>query len=132
MFRDLSKKFIHYHGFSILCAIGIFILCTIQIPPDDNLPAFPNFDKVVHFTMYFTLSIAVILESFKIRMTSWKDIFKAFAVAIIVSAVFGAAIEFIQQDLTSYRSGDIMDWVFDMGGSVAACLVIGLIRLAFR
>jgi VanZ family protein len=132
MFRSFFNKFVQYHGFSILCGIGILILCTIRIPKQDEVPEFPNFDKFVHCTMYFMLSMAVILETIKTKKQSGKNIFRTFLIAIITSAIFGALIEVIQSKFTTYRSGDIMDWVFDMGGAILACLVIGLIRLAFR
>ncbi|MDD4921899.1 MAG: VanZ family protein [Bacteroidales bacterium] len=132
MIRHFTKKFIQYHGFSILCAIGIFTLCTIQIPPQDEVSFFPNFDKLVHFTMYFILSLALILETLQIKAKSKKNIFGIYISAIIASALLGGAIEFVQSGFTDYRSGDIMDWVFDMGGAVSACTLIGLIRLAFR
>ena len=132
MTRRLANKFIQYHGFSILCGLGILILCTIRIPPQDNVSMFPNFDKFVHFMMYFSLSIAIILETLKLKSQAGKSIFRTFIAALIISAVFGALIEFIQGTFTSYRSASFMDWVADMAGSVLACLFIGLIHLAFR
>ena len=132
MLKKLINRLRQYHGFSILCGIGIFILCTIKIPPQDNLPEFPNFDKFVHLMMYFFLSIAVILETVNIKSESVKAIFKTFLTAIIVTAIFGGMIELIQSGMTDYRSGDMTDWFFDIGGSVLACLTIGLVRLASR
>ena len=132
MLKKLINRLRQYHGFSILCGIGIFILCTIKIPPQDNLPEFPNFDKFVHLMMYFFLSIAVILETVNIKSESVKAIFKTFLTAIIVTAIFGGMIELIQSGMTDYRSGDMTDWFFDIGGSVLACLTIGLARLASR
>lgn len=132
MSSNLIKTLMKFHVFSILCGTSIFILCTIQIPPEDNISQFPNFDKFVHFMMYFALSTAVILETLNIRSGSGKDLLRAFLAAIIVSAIFGGLIEFIQSGFTDYRSGDIMDWVFDLAGSVSSCLLTGLIRLAFR
>jgi len=132
MLKKLINRLRQYHGFSILCGIGIFILCTIKIPSQDNIPAFPNFDKFVHLMMYFVMSIAVILETIKIKSESVKAIFKTFLTAIIVTAIFGGMIEIIQSGMTDYRSGDMTDWLFDIGGSVLACLTIGLARLASR
>lgn len=132
MCSSFFKKFIQYHGFSILCGLGILILCTIQIPPEDNLPLFPNFDKVVHFFMYFILSLLVILETIKTKALKGKSILRTFVAAILVSFLFGGAIEIIQGSMTDYRSADILDLFCDMGGSVAACLLIGSVRHAFR
>jgi len=129
---SFAKKFIKFHGFSILCSMCILILCTIKLPDQDQVSLFPNFDKFVHFMMYFSLSTILILETIGLKNFSIKGFLRACLIAIITTLILGGLIEIIQSDFTSYRSGDIIDWLSDMGGSVSACLVTGLIRLAFR
>jgi len=126
------KKFIKFHGFSILCSICILILCVVKLPNQNSMSLFPNFDKFVHFMMYFSLSTILILETIGSQKKSIRNFLRTALVALITSLILGGLIEIIQSDFTTYRSGDIMDWLFDISGSVAACLVIGLIRLAFR
>jgi VanZ family protein len=134
MFRNLFKIFIKFHGFTICCGIGILILCIIKIPQQWDIPQFqfPNFDKVVHFTMYFTLSIAFILESEGMRTKPGKKNVKPYIAAFLLSAIFGGLIEIMQGTLTTYRSCDVFDWLTDMGGALIGCIVIGLLRRAFR
>lgn len=134
MFCNLFKTFIKFHGFTICCGIGILILCIIKIPQQWDRPQFrfPNFDKVVHFTMYFTLSIAFILESEGIRLKPGKNNRKPYIAAFLLSAILGGLIEIMQGTLTTYRSCDIFDWLTDMGGALIGCMVIGLLRRAFR
>jgi len=132
MLKTITDKIIRFHGISILCGIGIFILCVIKLPPQENLAEIPFFDKIVHFIMYLSFSLAVILETFTIKSWSEKSILRTYFAALSISAIFGGLIELIQGYLTEYRSADIIDWGFDMGGSLAACLMIELIRRAFR
>jgi len=132
MSGSFTKKFIRFHGFSILCSICILILCTIKLPDQGQVSLFTNFDKFVHFMMYFSLSTILILETIGSKKNSIKSFLWTSLIAIITTLILGGLIEIIQSDFTSYRSGDILDWYFDIGGAVAACLVTGLIRLAFR
>lgn len=132
MLRNLFQTFSKYHVYSIVCAIGITVLCTIQIPPQEEIPKFEHIDKVVHFLMYFVFSGAVILESVRLKSSPEKKYIRACIIAFILSGIFGALIEVIQGTLTDYRSADFYDWLFDMGGVVAACLIGELFRRAFR
>jgi len=130
--QKLANNLLRYHAFTIICGIGILILCSIHIPQQNNLPIIPNFDKIVHFTMYFILTISFVVETMKIKPREGKNILWAFFVAFFLSAVLGGMVEFIQGYLTDYRSADLMDWLFDLAGSFSACILIGLTRLAFR
>lgn len=133
MFRNLFIKFIKFHGFTISCGIAILFLCLIKIPQQWEIPQFqfPYFDKIVHFTMYFALSVAFILETSVIRPGHKEVTLRPYFTAFILSAIFGGLIEIIQSTL-AYRSCDIMDWLADMGGALIGCLIIGLLRHAFR
>lgn len=133
MLRNLFRKFIKFHGFTICCGVGILVLCVIRIPQQWDIPQFqfPNFDKVVHATMYFTLCVAFVLESFVIRSRHKKNTIKPYLAAFILSAIFGGIIEILQSAIV-YRSCDIFDWLADMGGALVGCLIIGLLHRAFR
>lgn len=130
--HKLVNNLLRYHVFTIICGIGILILCSIHLPQQNNIPVIPNFDKIVHFTMYFILSISFVVETTMIKSGTKKNILWAYVAALLLSALLGGLIEYIQGYLTDYRSADIMDWLFDLGGSLTACLLIGLTRLAFR
>jgi len=130
--QKLVNNLLRYHAFTILCGIGILILCSIRIPQQYNVPTIPYFDKIVHFTMYFILTLSFVIETMNNKSQSGKSILWAFLAAFFLSAVLGGMVEFIQGYLTDYRSADVMDWLFDLGGSLLACVIIGLTRLAFR
>jgi len=130
--HKLVNNLLRYHVFTIICGIGILILCSIHLPQQNNIPVIPNFDKIVHFTMYFILSISFVVETTMTKSNTRKNILWAYVAALLLSALLGGLIEYIQGYLTDYRSADIMDWLFDLGGSLTACLLIGLTRLAFR
>ena len=77
-------------------------------------------DKLVHFVMYFTLCAVFWYESYKITLTPKKSQMAVFAV--ILPIIFSGVMEYLQYLLTSYRSGDFDDFVFNTIGVLAALL----------
>lgn len=75
-------------------------------------------DKVVHFIMYFTQCAVFWYESFKITLHPRKILMVVFAV--IVPIIFSGVMEYLQYLLTSYRTGDFDDFVFNTIGVIVA------------
>jgi len=119
-----------YHIFSVLCGIMILILCVIRIPQNNELDSIPYIDKVVHFCMYFTFSLLYILESFRSDPEKKRKPAGLLIKAGLLSLLIGGGIEIIQSTLTDYRTGDIIDLCFDMGGALSGIIVGILFRLA--
>ncbi|HEX8277199.1 MAG TPA: VanZ family protein [Segetibacter sp.] len=98
-----------------------FISSTILLSlPGDDLPNafinFPNFDKFVHFFMFFLLTVSFCFPFTKIisaRSISW---FNQVALYVIL---YGIVMEFVQKYLVPNRSFDVIDIVFDSLGSIA-------------
>jgi VanZ family protein len=118
-----------YHIFSVLCGILIFILCVIKIPQQEVPINFPNIDKIVHFTMYFTFSLLYIFENLLSNPAKKKKPLTLYLITIFLSLMIGGVIEIIQSDLTTYRSGDIIDWLFDISGAITAIAIAAVYRL---
>jgi VanZ family protein len=78
----------------------------------------PNFDKLVHFGMYFTLMSVIILENQK----TIKTIGRLFLVGILPLS-YGILIEFMQSTLTITRSGSIFDALADCIGILVSILL---------
>ena len=85
-----------------------------------NTSVTTGMDKLVHFVMYFTLCAVFWYESFKITLTPKKSQMAVFAV--ILPIIFSGVMEYLQYLLTSYRSGDFDDFVFNTIGVLAALL----------
>ncbi|MFL2623663.1 MAG: VanZ family protein [Flavobacteriaceae bacterium] len=77
-------------------------------------------DKIIHFVAYALLCFLLFLmiESYKLRNN--------LKYSILVSIVFGAAIEFLQLNLTSYRSFEIFDIIANVTGILIMAKVIAL------
>ena len=104
------------HYKSILIAMIIFslsVISTNEIAPRSIL-IIPNADKVVHFCMYTVLSLILLLEFNK----PFLSVFPGIVMPLAISILYGGLIEIIQIFI-SYRSADIFDFLFDVGGSLA-------------
>lgn len=117
---DVIWKFFKYTWAPFIVAIIIFYLCCL-IPADDILenefPLFIHADKLVHFCMFFGLSLVasfnyIILNKGKII------ILKMIAFAILLPILFGELIEIIQLNYFPDRSADWFDFLADALGSV--------------
>ncbi|PIR20575.1 MAG: teicoplanin resistance protein VanZ [Deltaproteobacteria bacterium CG11_big_fil_rev_8_21_14_0_20_47_16] len=103
-------------------AAGIFYLSSGPSP--DIPPPFPNFDKVVHVTLYtgfsFFVARAVCFQWKEIsRMTLW--------LTIAISSLYGLSDE-IHQFFVPTRSCDVLDWCADVVGSVLGVFVFSAYR----
>lgn len=77
-------------------------------------------DKVVHFIMYFTLCAVFWYESY--RITLKPKMSQMIICGVIIPIIFSGAMEYLQYLLTSYRSGDFDDFVYNTVGVLVALL----------
>jgi len=109
----------------ILTAVVICYMLLIIVGSISNLIDVPRQnielqDKIIHFVAYALLCFLLFLmiESYKLRNN--------LKYSILVSIVFGAAIEFLQLNLTSYRSFEIFDIIANVTGILIMAKVIAL------
>lgn len=67
-----------------------------------------HYDKALHFLVFFCLT-ALLQWSYRPRL--WQS--------LLIMSVYGVAIEFLQQYLTSYRQAELLDWISDITGVLA-------------
>lgn len=100
----------------------ILILCLTFYKPSGikRTDTIIEIDKVVHFLMYFTLCAVFWYENFKVNLR--PRVLPMAVFAVIVPVVFSGVMEYLQYKLTSYRTGDLADFVFNTVGVFAALL----------
>lgn len=105
-----------------LIALVIFYLTCIvnveSIPVPDKLF---QYDKLVHFAMFFGLSAAVFIDYY------WKhkgkpNGYKWLIFGLIIPVIYGGLIEVAQENFFS-RSGDWYDFIADTMGSMSATII---------
>jgi VanZ family protein len=104
----------------------VFITVLSLVSFDDNTSMeinIPYFDKLIHFTFYF---IASILGGLFGREISKGHIPKAKILGITFAGLiaYGIIIEVIQESVTTYRSGEIMDVTANSAGALLGTLLI--------
>ena len=106
-----------------LITFGAIIYLSLFRPSDDmQLPMlFEHMDKVVHFIMYAGLSFIIWYEFF--RSHSNKRSIKMFLAIFLIPALFSGFMEYMQSKATDYRSGDIMDLLFNVLGIIFSNII---------
>lgn len=126
------KLFRHYF-FSSFVSFCVILLSVIPIPDEAPLSDVPLIDKWVHFVMYGGLALAVWLDcshrknTDAVALKSGHRKLNATTVllATLYPALLGGVLELVQAYLTTYRSGDWLDFVADCIG-VALAFPIGI------
>lgn len=117
----MLKRIFRYTWPPAIVAVIIFYLCCL-IPtndiPDVEFDFFIPTDKIVHFLMYFGLSIVASFNYIYDRKGK-IIILKLVAFAILVPIVYGGLIEILQAEYFTGRSGDWYDFLADVLGSLS-------------
>jgi VanZ family protein len=106
--------------FSILVALIIMYLSLANSHTFDKIPLIkiPNFDKVVHFGMYFAFMSVIFLENRR-TFQSTSRLF----LAGLIPLLFGILIEILQATITVSRSGSAYDALANSAGILASILL---------
>lgn len=113
------SSYIRYTLIPAIVALVIFYLTCIvnvdSIPGSDSLL---QYDKIAHFGMFFVLSSAIYYDYYRLHLGK-PNKFKWIIYGLIVPVVYGGLIEIVQDNFFG-RSGEVMDFVADALGSLAA------------
>ena len=106
---------------SILFVAAIFILCFMNTTPLPSPPVL-NFDKYVHSLLFLSLSGVVFFDNtsyFRQRVSNVRIFLSSFFFPVLL----GGTIEIMQALLTTTRSGDWMDFLFDGIGAFLGLMI---------
>jgi VanZ family protein len=104
----------------ILAVMGYVMHVPLRAPVQSIVQlGIPHFDKIVHFSLYFALSIAVCGWMWVGRVPMLKQ------VAIVLVLMLGySAVEEWSQQLSPGRTSDFYDWLADVSGFTLGCVVM--------
>jgi len=124
---NLLKKY----WLSTLVVVAIFILCFMKT---SSLPKIPvrDFDKAVHSIMFLGLAGVIFFDNTRyLRFPISK--MRIFWSTFIFPIALGGLIEILQADLTTYRTGDWFDFLFDViGGLIGWGIALLINRFLLR
>lgn len=115
----MLTKTLKNYPLSLLCSLAVVVLSLAPIGAPEIAQDVPLFDKWAHFLMYGGLSFLLFYET--------KTHSLPLAVCLLLyTCLLGGLMEIGQATLTTYRSGEWMDFVADSLGALlgfALCLV---------
>ncbi len=115
-----ASRYLRYMAAPLIIGSVIFVgTCLLGSGDMPNLPNILAWDKVGHFGMFFLLSGVSFLNYYLLhngKPQTWKWIFWG----IVIPAIYGGAIELMQQYLFPHRSAEWGDYIADILGTLAA------------
>ncbi|MDL2241990.1 antibiotic resistance protein VanZ [Bacteroidales bacterium OttesenSCG-928-L03] len=119
------RRIIRQYGISLLLAVIILVLCLIDTTPLPKAPM-TGFDKLVHLLMFLAVSGVAFFENTRYfrRAVTPASLFVG---SFLYPLLFGGLIEVLQEYLSTTRSGDRMDFLYDGIGALVGftvCLLI--------
>ena len=111
----------------ILWSLTILVMCVIPAGnlPDTNI-SIPYFDKIVHFGIFGILSF-ILISIFKEQYNYKKSI----VITLIICSIYGYVIELLQKYVSSGRSYEFLDVLFDIIGCIFGILFYKLAKKLF-
>ena len=100
----------------IYCSI-IFYLSSGPVPQE--IPTYPNIDKLLHIVEYAILGILFTRAIYNHKFRSKK---KLFILSILLTTLYGISDEF-HQYFVPYRTSDIIDVFADISGGIIGSLI---------
>jgi hypothetical protein len=119
------KRFLKYYGLTLLWALFVFIMCTINLGTiGESHIFFPGFDKLTHSGFIFVL-VVLWSNGYTRQQSPRKISYKQLAVILLVAIGYGGVIELLQWKVFTWRDGDWADFFSDaIGGSMGAFSII--------
>lgn len=110
---------IQQYRYSLICAIGIFILIAIpgtMIPPVPTFSEWLQWDKVSHLLFFGGFCYAMLADVCVYR--GYKLAFRHLIIIFFISVGYGAFTEWFQHLPFVKRDGNMFDWYADILGAL--------------
>lgn len=118
------KKWHRYYPLSVLVILAVTTLCLIPIS-DLPMKDVPFIDKWTHIVLFGGIALVLFFELF---MNGRKCLLHA---PPLLAGAYGGLIELAQANLTTYRSGEWLDFWADLTGAFLAYL-LGVMLLKYN
>ncbi len=118
--RQIMRRLLFVCMVLIIAVMGYLMHVPIRAPVQSivNL-GIPHFDKLVHFGLYFCLSLALCGWLWVGRVPVLKQVF------LVLLLLMGySALEEWTQQLSPGRTSDFYDWLADVSGFTLGCVIV--------
>lgn len=117
---NFITRHISRYKFSLI-VVAVILFLSFFKPPHTGLDTITNFDKMVHFAMYFGFSCVIWFEYLRSHTT--YSALRLVLGAIIFPIALSGVIELAQEYLTTYRGGEWWDFASNSSGVLFAALI---------
>lgn len=123
----MLTHYIKTYPLGLLIALAIVALSLAPFPEIPAAEDIPLADKWTHMVMYGSLTLIIWIQYLRSHQkTNWV---KLVIGGILAPAAWGGLMELAQAYLTTYRSGDWLDFIANcIGVAIAAILGLGIQR----
>ena len=122
---------IRRYPFSILSTFVVLFLSFFDfslISPPSDMPPMLN-DKMAHFLMYLVVAIVLWVEYIHSHKYNRKNLIKGLILCILCPIILGGLVEIGQGELTTFRTGDVKDFIADVFGVLVALIIAAIATL---
>lgn len=117
------RTYLKYYPLTVLVIVAVTTLCLIPIS-DPPMKDVPFIDKWTHIVLFGGIALVLFFELF---LNGRKCLLH---LTPFIAGAYGGLIELAQANLTTYRSGEWLDFWADLTGAVLAYL-LGVLVLKF-
>ncbi|MEF9923507.1 MAG: hypothetical protein RSB34_02820 [Muribaculaceae bacterium] len=109
------------YGIASILILAVILFLTLTPDPmgAHDITLFPGFDKVAHFIMFFIAGCIFTLDVAKMRFPH-RPRLDLFIAITLFGIVLGGVIELLQDAMQYGRDKDLIDFIADSLGSIAA------------
>ncbi len=104
------------HVKTILWSLFIITISFIRLPEGVDIQFIPYLDKIVHLVLYFILGLLMSTET---ENKFWP---------VVYVILLAASIEIGQNELTTYRTGDYIDFLAGLIGGVLGLYLKNIVK----
>jgi VanZ family protein len=123
-----SINYLRYYWKSVALIACIFYLSFAPPSAFKGVPTFQNEDKLVHFLLYFCLTLLIIYDSRKnTKLISHPVTFVLFC--LLFPTVLGGLVEIFQKYFFPPRTAEWTDWLSDSIGAMAGWFLMCFLKL---
>lgn len=117
--RNILRRILLVAVIVIIAAMGYLMHVPLKAPVQTIVKlGIPHFDKIVHFTLYLSLSLALCGWLWVGRVPVLKQVF-----FVLVLLMGYSALEEWSQQFSPGRSCDVYDWLADVSGFTLGCVI---------
>ncbi|RYY07313.1 MAG: hypothetical protein EOP43_03625 [Sphingobacteriaceae bacterium] len=126
------QNLLKYQRLTLLWALFIFLICCVSLDKVSSSHLFfAGFDKLTHTGLFFVLTVftfyGLIRKQGQIRFSPVVVI-----TVLVMMFLYGGAIEILQSQIFTYRSGDWNDLFCDLLGSLMGVFSVLLTTYAIQ